>query len=140
MKLFKTLALVALVSIFVPNSAFCEDAITPRPEGVRLLVATARRFIAQTQMPKTDKVEALAKVVTKQQKIIHSLDMAIAGGKVPSFKEVRKLRRWLDRFYEVGTEARIYRVGTKEDAAFALNTSLAVTYMDCALHLAFTLR
>ena len=140
MKFAKTLALVALVSLLVPTSAFSEDAITSKTEGIRVLVATSRRFISQTKLPQTDKVEALAAVRTKQEKIIHSLDMAIAGGKVPNFKELRKLRRWLDRFYEVGTEAKIYRVGTREDAAFALNTSLAVTYMDCALHLAFSLR
>ena len=140
MKFAKTLALVALVSLLVPTSAFSEDAITSKTEGIRVLVATSRRFISQTKLPQTDKVEALAAVRTKQEKIICSLDMAIAGGKVPNFKELRKLRRWLDRFYEVGTEAKIYRVGTREDAAFALNTSLAVTYMDCALHLAFSLR
>ena len=140
MKFAKTLALVALVSLLVPTSAFSEDAITSKTEGIRVLVATSRRFISQTKLPQTDKVEALAAVRTKQEKIICSLDMAIAGGKVPNFKELRKLRRWLDRFYEVGTEAKIYKVGTREDAAFALNTSLAVTYMDCAFHLAFSLR
>ena len=140
MKFVKTLAIVALVSLLVPTSAFSEDAITSKGEGIRVLVATSRRFISQTKLPQTDNVEALATVRTKQEKIIRSLDMAIAGGKVPSFNEIRKLRRWCDRFYEVGTESKIYKVGTREDAAFALNTSLAVTYMDCALHLAFSLR
>ena len=140
MKLVKTLALITLTMFFLPFTAFAEDAITPKTESIRILVATARRFISQTKMPQTSKTEELTNVASKQQKIIRSLDMAIAGGKVPSFKEVRKLRRWLDRFYEIGTNAQIYKVGTPEDAAFALNTSMAVTYMDCALHLAFSIR
>ena len=139
MKLIMTLLIITLITS-VPTTSYAEDAITSKDESVRLLVATSRRFVAETYIPQQGNTQAIQHVTSKRNKIVRSLDCAIAGGQVPTFKKLRKIRRWLDKYYVIGSQSGIYRIGTKEDAAFALNTQMAVTYMDCALHLAFSLR
>ena len=139
MKLIMTLLIITLITS-IPTTSYAEDAITSKEESVRLLVATSRRFIAETYIPQQGKTHAIEHVMSKRNRIVRTLDCSIAGGQVPAFKKLRKIRRWLDRYYVIGSQSGIYKIGTKEDAAFALNTQMAVTYMDCALHLAFSLR
>ena len=139
MKLIMTLLIITLIAS-IPTTTHAEDAITSKEESVRLLVATSRRFIAETYIPQQGNSKAIEHVMSKRNRIVRSLDCSIAGGQVPAFKKLRKIRRWLDAYYVIGSQSGIYRIGTKEDAAFALNTQMAVTYMDCALHLTFSLR
>ncbi len=130
-KRHKVFTLFVLLTLVLPSMTWAEDAISPKKECVRVLTATCERFVTDAKVPSGSRKLSLAKqILTNELTTLH------AEERVPRFGELRRIRRWLDRYHEKALASGLYPKGSQREVQFTLKLSLAVSYVEAAMHIA----
>ena len=114
----KFFVLVLMILSVISSTAWAEDAITSRRECIRVLTATSQRFIEDI------KVDSY----TKSQ-LIEEIAQSFDEDKVPTFAQLRKIRRKITSFHDQAKEQGAV------NANLTLKASLALSYVEAAIHL-----
>lgn len=114
----KFFVLVLMIASAIIPSVRAEDAITSRPECIRVLTATSQRFIEDI------KDNSLSK-----SQLVEEIAQSFDDEKVPTFSQLRKIRRKITSFHDEAKEQGAVR------ANLTLKASLALSYVEAAIHL-----